>query len=131
MSKNRLWNILLCLVAVMMLSMGVSKLLYGWGSIFSFRAFFIMSESMEPVICENQIVIGKLVGQGEELKIGEIYAYQREGFFGNEMIIHRLIGITEQGAYIFKGDNNMLPDEAVGREQVGYRIFFYRYHKEK
>ena len=80
---------------------------------------------MEPVIHENQFVIGRLIKEGEDLKIGEIYAYQREGIFGKEMVIHRLVGITEQGAYIFKGDNNELPDAAVDREQIGYRIFWY------
>lgn len=45
---------------------------------------------MEPVIHENQLVIKRLIGEGEDLKIGEIYAYQREGIFGKEMAIHSL-----------------------------------------
>ena len=125
MIKDRLWNVVLCLAAVVFLSMGVSKVLYGWSSVFSYRAFWILSESMEPVIHENQLVIGRLIEEGEDLKIGEIYAYQREGIFGKEMVIHKLVGITEQGTYIFKGDNNELPDAAVDREQIGYRIFWY------
>lgn len=124
MIKGKLWDIVLCFVVVAVLSMGVSKVLYGWGSVFSYRLFWIMSESMEPVIQENRIVVGKLAGDGE-LAVGEIYAYQREGMFGKEMVIHRLVGITEEGSYIFQGDNNMEPDRAVLREQIGYRIVWY------
>lgn len=124
MIKGKLWDIALCFVAVAVLSMEVSKVLYGWGSVFSYRLFWIMSESMEPVIQENRIVVGKLTGDGE-LAVGEIYAYQREGMLGKEMVIHRLVGITEEGSYIFQGDNNMEPDRAVLREQIGYRIVWY------
>lgn len=124
MIKGKLWDIALCFVAVVVLSMGVSKVLYGWGSVFSYRLFWIMSESMEPVIQENRIVVGKLTGDGE-LDVGEIYAYQREGMLGKEMVIHRLVGLTEEGSYIFQGDNNMEPDRVVLREQIGYRIVWY------
>ena len=124
MIKGKLWDIALCFVTVAVLSMWVSKALYGWGSVFSYRLFWIMSESMEPVIQENRIVVGKLAGDGE-LAVGEIYAYQREGMFGKEMVIHRLVGITEEGGYIFQGDNNMEPDRAVFKEQIGYRIVWY------
>ena len=55
----------------------------------------------------------------------ERFTLTRESIFGKEMVIHRLVGITEQGAYIFKGDNNELPDAAVDREQIGYRIFWF------
>ena len=124
MIKGRLWDIALCFVAVAALSMAVSKAVYGWGSVFSYRLFWIMSGSMEPAIREDQIVVGKLTGDGE-LTVGEIYAYQREGMLGKEMVIHRLVGITEEGGYIFPGDNNMEPDRAVLREQIGYRIVWY------
>lgn len=121
MNKRRLWNMALCLVIAMWLSMGVSKLICGWSSIFSFRIFYVMSESMEPVIRKNQFVIGRLAVEGE-LTVGEIYAYRRWGLLGNEMVIHRLIEVTPEGAYIFQGDNNSVPDEAVERAQIGYHI---------
>lgn len=104
--------------------MGMSKVVYGWSSVFTYRLFWVMSESMEPVIQENRIVVGKLTGDGE-LVVGKVYAYQREGMFGNEMVIHRLVGVTEDGGYIFQGDSNMEPDREVWREQIGYRIVWY------
>ena len=56
------------------------------------------------------------------MTVGEIYAYRRWGLLGNEMVIHRLIEVTPEEAYIFQGDNNSVPDEAVERAQIGYHI---------
>ena len=90
---------------------------------FSYRVFYIMSESMEPEIGVHDLVIGEHVPEDEQLELGNIYAYKREGIFGIEIIIHRLISATEDGKYQFKGDNNELPDaELVEREKIGYRI---------
>lgn len=128
MSKTRkiVWNIFAVIGMLMIVSMIVSKLLNGWSSIFSFRSFFIMSESMEPQIGVNQLVLGKYVPDSEELEIGAIYAYRRDGFIGQEIIIHRLIAVTEDGKYQFKGDNNELPDtELVERENIGYHVIGY------
>ena len=128
MSKTRkiVWNIFAVIGMLMIVSMIVSKLLNGWSSIFSFRSFFIMSESMEPQIGVNQLVLGKYVPDSEELEIGAIYAYRRDGFISQEIIIHRLIAVTEDGKYQFKGDNNELPDtELVERENIGYHVIGY------
>lgn len=124
MGKGKFWDFVLCVLAVVALSMGVSKVICGWSSVFSYRLFWVLSGSMEPVIQENRIVVGRLAGDGE-LAVGEIYAYQREGMFGKEMVIHRLVGITEEGGYVFQGDSNGEPDGEVGREQIGYRIVWY------
>ena len=81
---------------------------------------------MEPVIAENGIVVGKTVPKDEKLKVGSVYAYKRDGILGQEMVIHRLIAITEDGRYQFKGDNNELPDEVlVEREDIGYKVIVY------
>ncbi len=128
MSRARkiLWNSVSILCTVILISMIVSKLLTGWSSVFSYRAFYIMSESMEPEIAVNQVVIGQYVPEEDELIAGEIYAYRREGIMGQEIIIHRLLTVTADGRYQFKGDNNQLPDtELVEREEIGYRIIVY------
>ena len=124
--RRLVWNGISVLCTVILISMIASKLLTGWSSIFSYQAFYIMSESMEPEISVNQVVIGKHVSEEDELIAGEIYAYRREGIMGQEIIIHRLLTVTEDGRYQFKGDNNHLPDaELVEREEIGYRIIFY------
>lgn len=121
--RKAAWNIMTALAGMMLISMVVSKAMTGWSSVFSYRMFYIMSESMEPAIAENQLVIGKLLPADEVLQVGGIYAYRKEGAFGTEIIIHRLIEITNDEKYRFQGDNNTLPDEElVERGDVGYTI---------
>lgn len=120
------WNLISILCIIIIISMVASKLLTGWSSIFSYRAFYVVSESMEPEISVNQLVLGKYVTEDDELEIGEIYAYKRDGIVGQEIIIHRLIGISEDVQYQFKGDNNEWPDtEPVKREDIGYQVIWY------
>ena len=124
--RRLVWNGISVLCTVILISMIASKLLTGWSSVFSYRAFYIMSESMEPEISVNQVVIGQYVPEEDELIAGEIYAYSRDGIMGQEIIIHRLLKVTEDGRYQFKGDNNQLPDaELVEREEIGYRMVIY------
>lgn len=121
--KKVFWNVLTTIAVVVLVSMVTSKAVTGWSSVFSYRLFYIMSESMEPVIAENGIVVGNTVPKDEKLKVGSVYAYKRDGILGQEIVIHRLIAITEDGRYQFQGDNNELPDEAlVEREDIGYEI---------
>lgn len=121
--KKVLWNVITAVSVLILLSMIGSKLLTGWSSVFSYRVFYIMSESMEPEIRVHDLVLGEYVSEVELLEVGDIYAYRRDGTFGTEIIIHRLIAVTEEGKYQFKGDNNSLPDaELVEREEIGYRI---------
>ena len=121
--RNIVWNIVTAVSVLILLSLAGNKLLTGWSSVFSYRVFYIMSESMEPEIGVHDLVIGEYVPEDEQLEIGDIYAYRRECPFGTEIIIHRLISATEDGRYQFKGDNNELPDaEPVEMEKIGYRI---------
>ena len=124
--KKGFWNVFTVIAIIVLASMIISKAVTGWSSVFSYRVFYIMSESMEPVIAENGIVVGKTVPKDEKLKVGSVYAYKRDGILGQEIVIHRLIAITEDGRYQFQGDNNELPDEAlVEREDIGYEIIVY------
>ena len=121
--KKGFWNVLTVIAIIVLASMIISKAVTGWGSVFSYRMFYIMSESMEPVIAENGFVIGKVLSKDEKPQVGNIYAYKRDGILGQEIVIHRLIAITEDGRYQFQGDNNELPDEAlVERQDIGYKI---------
>ena len=121
--KKGFWNVLTVIAIIVLASMIISKAVTGWSSVFSYRVFYIMSESMEPVIAENGFVIGKVLSKDEKLQVGNIYAYKRDGILGQEIVIHRLIAITEDGRYQFQGDNNELPDEVlVEREDIGYEM---------
>ncbi len=121
--RKGFWNVITVMAVIMLASMIISKAVTGWSSVFSYRVFYIMSESMEPVIVENGFVIGRVLSKDEMPQVGNIYAYKRDGILGQEMIIHRLIAITEDGRYQFKGDNNELPDEELlEREDIGYEV---------
>ncbi len=121
--KKGFWNVLTVIAIIVLASMIISKAVTGWSSVFSYRVFYIMSASMEPVISENGLVIGRVLSDDEKPQVGNIYAYKRDGMLGQEIVIHRLIAITEDGRYQFQGDNNELPDEAlVEREDIGYKI---------
>ena len=53
------WNVLTVIAVIVLASMIISKAVTGWSSVFSYCVFYIMSESMEPVIAENGFVIGR------------------------------------------------------------------------
>ena len=125
LKERKIWNAFLGIMVAIVLCMAGSKILTGWSSVFSYRMFYIMSGSMEPEIYEHQMVVGKQLSQDCKLIEGEIYAYRRKGILGNDIVIHRLCGILDDGRYQFQGDANEFPDEAVLREDVGYQIFWY------
>ena len=105
MSKIRriMRDLLTAICMVVIASMIISKILTGWSSIFSYRIFYIMSESMEPQIDTNQMVLGKYMAQDEELEIGGIYAYRRDGIWEEEIVIHRLIKKKKMVSIDLKG----------------------------
>lgn len=121
-TKKRLWDMVIALFVGILVCMLISKGLTGWESLFSYRVFFIMSESMEPEIKTNQLVFGRLFCPGEEPEVGQIYAYRKVGVVGSKIVIHRLIAINKDGTYLFKGDHNDQVDETVLRENIGYII---------
>ncbi|HIH23643.1 TPA: signal peptidase I [Candidatus Woesearchaeota archaeon] len=72
------------------------------------------SNSMDPVLEENNIVLEVTPQSPAELYIGDIIIYQS----GDSRVIHRIvdIGYDAEGWYaITKGDNNPLPDPAKVR----------------
>ncbi len=124
--KNFIWNMLCILSITILISFTASKLITGWSSFCGYRVFYIMSESMEPEIMTSQLAVGKHVPDDETPEIGEIYVYRSDSILGQELIIHRLIAVTEDGRYQFKGDNNRFPDaELVDREEIGYKVVVY------
>ena len=105
--KKGFWNVLMAIAIIVLASMIISKAVTGWSSVFSYRMFYIMSESMEPVIAENSLAIGKVLSDSEMLQVGNIYAYKRDGILGQEIVIHILSIIPEfsEDAYIVINNN--------------------------
>lgn len=87
---------------------------------FGYQISEVVSGSMEPLIMTDELVMTKKVKSNDEIIISTdlnsfegVYVYKDvEGYFGEEQkyILHRCIGIDEQGRYIFKGDANPIAD---------------------
>lgn len=81
---------------------------------FHFATTKVISDSMEPFINTNEYVLIKKITTEDEIYISTknsnkgVYVYVDENLFENKRtyIIHRCVGITENGEYIFQGDNN-------------------------
>ena len=108
-------GILLCYI--------ISGLLTGKPSFFGYRLFFIMSESMEPTIHRNQIVIAEVV-DSDAVEVGDVVAYKGGEGAISKTVIHRVIAIENDRTVILKGDNNQNIDPPVGRNRIMYKIVF-------
>ena len=85
--------------------------------------FNIVSESMEPTINVNDVVVVQKCNPSQ-LKEGDIITFEQEG----RIISHRIIDITEERGTIkfkTKGDNNEIPDlDKVESGQVYGKVLF-------
>lgn len=118
------------IIAILILaSILVSTLLNGTPSIFGFRPMFVVSESMEPVIKKHQFILAVVV-DAEEVKVGDIVGIEAkaENALFSKLVVHRIIGINEDGTFILKGDANSTSleyEKQVSRENVKYKIILY------
>ena len=78
---------------------------------------------MVPTLSVGEIIIGISV-EPEEIQVGDIIAYRAEEktLWLQPVIVHRIIEVTDEG-FIFQGDNNPEPDNAiVTKEQILFRF---------
>lgn len=85
--------------------------------------FNIVSESMEPTLDINDVVVVQKC-EPSQFKIGDIITFQQD----EKIISHRIINITKEKEKIkfeTKGDNNKIPDaNLVDTEQVYGKVSF-------
>lgn len=74
-------------------------------NIFGYKSYIIKTNSMEPTISINDVVIAKKV-EKEKIKTGDVITFLQDG----EVITHRITKIDENGDYTTKGDNNNIED---------------------
>ena len=77
-------------------------------NMFGYKSYVIKTDSMEPTININDVVINKEVNQ-EEIEVGDVITFQYKG----EVITHRITKIdneNEETQYTTKGDNNNIED---------------------
>jgi len=77
-------------------------------NLFGYKSYVIKTNSMEPTINVNDVVINKEIKQ-EELNVGDVITFQYKG----EVITHRITKIdneADETQYTTKGDNNNIED---------------------
>ena len=91
--------------------------------IFGIYMFNIVSESMEPTLKINDVVVVKKC-EATQLQKGDIITFQQDG----RTISHRILDITKDKNIIkfrTKGDNNEIPDsDLVPESQVYGKVVF-------
>lgn len=125
-----IFNYIYKIAILVLMSIFVTTLLTGTPSIFGFRPMFIVSESMEPTIHKYQFVLAVTVDK-DDLKVGDIVGYQApkdENALFQKLVVHRIIGINDDGTYILKGDANLsslLYETNVTAENIKYKVIMY------
>ena len=91
--------------------------------IFGIYMFNIVSESMEPTLKINDVVVVKKC-EATQLQKGDIITFQQDG----RTISHRILDITKDKNIIkfrTKGDNNEIPDsDLIPESQVYGKVLF-------
>lgn len=93
--------------------------LFASGYNFKYQIKKVASDSMSPLLVSGDFVLLKRTDQNENFEVDEIYCYYKKE--NHKLIIHRLMDCVND-KFIFKGDANALPDEAVSKEQIGYKF---------
>lgn len=80
-----------------------------FNGLFGYKAYNIVTSSMEPNINIGDIIITKNVKDQDDLNVEDVISFKQNG----EVVTHRIIGIEEvngEKRFITKGDNNNIPD---------------------
>ena len=120
-TRQTLSSITVFLLIVIVACFCINGIVGGVPSVFGYRVFFIMSESMEPTIRTHQFVVGKGMGDAEP-EVGDVVAYEKGAGPVKKMVIHRIVGVTDDGRFILRGDYNETADAPVERGKIKYVI---------
>ena len=121
--KQWLETICLALLLLSAASLMFTGIITGKATIFGIRPMIVTTDSMVPTLSVGEIIIGITV-EPEEIQVGDIIAYRAEEktLWLQPIIVHRIIEVTDEG-FIFQGDNNPEPDNAiVTKEQILFRF---------
>jgi len=91
-------------------------------SVFGFKVFRVISESMEPELMIDDVILGRRVAPAD-IRFGDILMYHgEEGPLEGKIITHKVVAepYLEDGTYWFllKGLANRTPDPPITQEQV-------------
>lgn len=99
----------LLIIFVIYLSSALYYKDFSKASVCGYKIIYVASGSMESTIKTGSLVLCKMKNSNE-LKVGDICTYVVYINGKRKIIIHRIIDITNDGLYIFKGDNNPIKD---------------------
>ena len=112
---------------IILLSCLVTGIATGKPSVFGYRVMWVKSPSMEPAIMTGDFILVKTTEDGD-VNVGDIAVYRKADAYGHlshYRIIHRILAVTDDGNYVFKGDNNPYPDQIeVPPKQVEYKAVY-------
>ena len=92
--------------------------------LFGFKLVQVSGPSMQSVLPDESYVLCKKLTVDDEIKVGDIYGYELPN---GTIIMHRVIDSMD-GAYIFKGDDNVYVDsQAVPESAILYKYLFIVY----
>lgn len=120
-AKKILWIILIIFIYNMVL-LFISSIKHENGiSLFSYKAYSITTNSMEPSICSGDVVIVRKVKE-EKLQKGDVITFWQ----GQELITHRIAEVEEESSdkkYVTKGDNNNTEDlQKINFEEIEGKV---------
>ena len=112
--NNRIKKIVFIFIIIMLYNVTLLYISYinkfETSSFYIYEAYLITTNSMEPELKKDDIIIIKKCKE-EELKVGDIVTFKRDG----EVITHRIVEIDKNDntgiQYITKGDNNNVADD--------------------
>lgn len=87
-------------------------------SFLNMNLYIVTSESMEPKLSEDDIIVVKKGYTNDEFKVGNIITFVR---MDGEIITHRIERIVEselQNAFVTKGDNNSVEDDEIVTQEM-------------
>lgn len=108
MAKKVIEIIAIILIYNIILIVISSKHNIGFNNIFGYKAYIIKTNSMEPTININDVIITKKV-KDDEIKVHDIITFIQDG----EVITHRITKIDNDDnkiKFTTKGDNNNIED---------------------
>lgn len=112
--NNRIKKIVFIFIIIMLYNVTLLYISYinkfETPSFYIYEAYLITTNSMEPELKKDDIIIIKKCKE-EELKVGDIVTFKRDG----EVITHRIVEIDKNDntgiQYLTKGDNNNVADD--------------------
>lgn len=120
---KRIVDIIILILLICVISLIFTGFKTGKPTVFGYRPYIVMTDSMVPTLPVHSFLIGVPV-DAEDVQIGDIIVYSAgENNIISPSIIHRVIDITDEG-FIFKGDHNEEADTPIKSDRIMYRIIY-------